>query len=92
MSARQFFAILESSRKQERIRYNSEMADLCDVTAIAICSGKYAEDLRKFFVARATGGQWRRGTTVKMDHKDPRAPAILQSIFQQKGKLEGLNG
>jgi hypothetical protein len=93
MPARRFFTILESSRKAERIRYAYEMADLCDVAAIAICNGQYADDLRKSFISRGTGKPWRRNNTVKMtDARDPQAANVLGAIFKAKAKLEGLNG
>lgn len=90
MPARQFFSMLENGRRLDNERRWQTMVDLCDVQAISICSGEYHEQVRSSFIAKITGGQWRRGSAIVMDATDPRAAKILEDVFAQKSKLEGL--
>lgn len=92
MPARRFFAILKASREIESRERNLFLADLCDVAAVPLCNAEFQDNLKRHFIARATGGTWRRGTSVQLDHKDPRGPQILASIVKQKARLEGLGG
>jgi hypothetical protein len=92
MQAKSFFAVLIESRKQEEQR-NAEMyMELCDVNLISVGGAKYAEELKACYLARITGGSWKRGVAVKMEPDDPRAKSFLDGVFKQKSKLEGLSG
>lgn len=89
MPARRFFVMLKSTKDFEAKRTNLFLADLCDISAIPLCTSEYHEQTKNMFISRVTGGTWRRGATVKMDHKDPNVAMTLQAICNQKARLEG---
>lgn len=84
--------MLKESRKQEDAKRNLFLADMCDVGAISLCTGEYYDQVKKNFISRVTGGSYKRGTTARMDYKDPKVVDVLGAICRQKAKLEGLNG
>jgi len=89
MPARQFFALLKSSRELANEQRWQFMAEMCSVAAIPMCNTEYYKEVEGYFIAKLIGGNYKRGGVVQMSYDDPKAPKILDDIFKQKGRLDG---
>lgn len=52
MPASRFFLLVRSGRKVERNKHAMHMADMCDVSSIALANSKYYEIIKHGFVQR----------------------------------------
>jgi hypothetical protein len=81
MPAITFFAMI----KQGRRRHAYQLAELCDIHAIAICSPKYHEQLKGRYLALATDvPPIKPVPTSALDSGAPEAKELFFSLFSAK--------
>ena len=89
MPAARFYAMLKAGREMSYQRDSWLLKELCDVQAISICGGEYAEKLRAVYEKRALGIKDTPEKSKAMDPADPRTAEIILSMFGNGGRRLG---
>lgn len=88
MPAKTFFAMLKAGRELENEKKYSFFAELCDISAVPIYTHEYHQKLREYYLKLAF-------PDIKISHgpvldaSSPETGKLLESLFAQKGRLEG---